>query len=254
MAEVVIVEQPEHASRLRVATRFALILGGALVMAALVGAFAIGQLKRAGDEVTVTGSAKRTVRADLAVWRLDVSAQGQTQAEATRAARDAAARTREFLVRQGFADTSLTIRAPFTNVQNEYINGNATGRILGYQVTQQIEVRSPDVDKVAALAGDLGPLLDLGVPVVGQAPEFLYAKLPEIRGPLLADATRDAKARAEEIVGAVGAGVGRIKAVRVGVFQVTKRNSTEVNDYGMYDTSDREKEITAVVRVTFALD
>ena len=130
----------------------------------------------------------------------------------------------------------------------------ATGRILGYQVTQQIEVRTGDVDKVASLAGDLGGLLDQGVPVVGQAPEYLYAKLPEIRGPLLADATRDAKARAAEIVNAVGADVGRIKAVRVGVFQITKRNSTEVNDYGMYDTSDREKEITAVVRVTFALD
>jgi len=234
-------------------SRGALILGLSIVIAALVGAMAIGQLKRAGDDITVTGSAKRTVQADLAVWRLDVGLQGPTQIDATRAARDGAAKVRAFLIRQGFPETALTVRAPFTMVQNEYINGNATGRILGYQVTQQIEVRTPDVQKVASLAGDLGVLLAEGVPVVAQAPEYLYAKLPEIRGPLLAEATKDAKIRAEEIVGAVGAGVGRLKAVRVGVFQVTKLNSTEVNDYGMYDTSDREKEVTAVVRITFSL-
>ncbi len=235
------------------AVRDSLILGGSIVIAAIVGALAVGQLKRAGDDITVTGSAKQTVQSDLAVWRLDVGVMEPTQIEATRVARDAAAKVRAFLIRQGFPEATLTVRAPFTMVQNEYINGNETGRLIGYRVTQQIEIRTPDVEKVATLAGDVGPLLDEGVPVVGQAPEYLYAKLPDIRGPLLAEATKDAKTRAEEIVGAVGAGVGRVKAVRVGVFQVTKRNSTEVNDYGMYDTSDREKEITAVVRVTFSL-
>ncbi len=236
------------------ATRAAMIMAVALVIAAAIGAYAVGNLKRAGDEIAVTGSAKRAVQADLAVWRLDISGGGQSQAEATRNAQTDAEKTRAFFVAQGFPDSALTLRAPFTMIQNEYINGNPTGRVLGYQVTRQLEVRSADVDKIAALAGDLTGLLDRGVPVVGQPPEYLYAQLPEIRGPLLADATRDAKARAEEIASAVGASVGRIKGVRVGVFQVTRRNSTEVNDYGMYDTSDRQKEITAVVRVTFSLD
>lgn len=234
-------------------SRPALILGMAIVLAALVGAGAVGGLQRANDDITVTGSAKRLVRADLAVWRLDVGRQAGTQAEAARAARDGAEQTRAFLTAQGFPDSSITVRAPFTMVVNEYINGNETGRLLGYRVTQQVEVRSPDVDKVAALAGDLSALLATGVGVVGQAPEYLYAKLPEIRGPLLAEATKDARTRADEILGAVGAKTGRLKAVRVGVFQVTKRNSTEVNDYGMYDTSDRDKEVTGVVRITFAV-
>lgn len=236
------------------ATRAAMIMAAALVVAAAIGAYAVGNLKRAGDEITVTGSAKQAVEADLAVWRLDVTGSGQSQVEATRDAQDGAQKARAFLVARGFPETELTLRAPFTMVQNEYINGNPTGRVLGYQVTRQLEVRSTDVDRVAQLAGDLTGLLEGGLAVVGQPPEYLYAQLPEIRGPLLADATRDAKARAGEIVGAVGASVGRIKGVRVGVFQVTRLNSTEVNDYGMYDTSDRQKEITAVVRVTFALD
>lgn len=235
-------------------SRGAFILGLAIVLAAGIGAMAVASIKRAGDDITVTGSAKRTVQADLAVWQLDVNGQAPTQGDAAREARDGAVRTKAFLVKQGFPDTALVVRAPTTFAMHEYVNGSETGRILGYRVTVQVELRTPDVAKVAALAGDVGALLNEGVPVVAQAPQYLYAKLPELRGPLLAEATRDAKARAEEILKAVDAKVGRIKAVRVGVFQITKRNSTEVNDYGMYDTSDREKEVTSVVRVTFSLD
>ena len=69
-----------------------------------------------------------------------------------------------------------------------------------------------------------------------------------------AAATRDARSRAEEIVTAAGARVGRIKSVNVGVFQVRRRQSVEVSDYGMYDTGDREKDVTGVIRVTFAIE
>jgi len=39
----------------------------------------------------------------------------------------------------------------------------------------------------------------------------------------------------------------------VGVFQITPRNSTDVSDYGINDTSSREKDVTAVVTITFGL-
>ena len=45
-----------------------------------------------------------------------------------------------------------------------------------------------------------------------------------------------------------------MRSVRMGVFQITPRHSTEVSDYGINDTSSLEKDITAVVRVTFAVD
>lgn len=238
-----------HDSRVTAAA----VIGAALLGAALIGGFAVGNLRRAGDQITVTGSATRQVRADRAVWRLDVTTQAPTQLAATRSTAAGAAAVRAWLVERGFADSAVTVRTPFTMVQNEWVNGMETGRILGYRVTQQVEVRTADVDLVASLAGDLTPLLDRSIPVVGQAPEFLFSELASIRGPLLADATRDAQARATEIVTAAGAQVGRIKSVQVGVFQVRPRQSVEVSDYGMYDTSDRDKDVTGVIRVTFAL-
>ena len=55
------------------------------------------------------------------------------------------------------------------------------------------------------------------------------------------------------LVGATGGHLGSVRGVDVGVFQVTAPNSTEVSDYGEYDTSTLRKDVTAVVNVTFAL-
>ena len=44
-----------------------------------------------------------------------------------------------------------------------------------------------------------------------------------------------------------------LRGVNVGVFQVSSPNSTDVSDYGVYDTTTLRKDVTAVVNVTFAL-
>jgi hypothetical protein len=55
------------------------------------------------------------------------------------------------------------------------------------------------------------------------------------------------------IVKATGASLGKLRGVDVGVFQVTSPNSTQVEDYGVYDTSTVDKDVTAVVNVTFGV-
>jgi hypothetical protein len=50
-----------------------------------------------------------------------------------------------------------------------------------------------------------------------------------------------------------GSRSSELRRVSVGVFQITSPNSTEVEDYGVYNTSTLEKDVTAVVNVTFAL-
>ena len=74
-----------------------------------------------------------------------------------------------------------------------------------------------------------------------------------MRPRLLAAATRDAQRRARVLIVASGARLGSLRGVDVGVFQVRSPNSTDVTDYGTYDTSMLRKDVTAVVNVTFAL-
>ncbi|WP_223342668.1 MULTISPECIES: hypothetical protein [unclassified Synechocystis] len=44
-----------------------------------------------------------------------------------------------------------------------------------------------------------------------------------------------------------------VQSAQTGVFQIISRNSTDVSDMGMYSTSAVEKDITAVVSITFSI-
>ena len=44
-----------------------------------------------------------------------------------------------------------------------------------------------------------------------------------------------------------------MRASSLGVYQITPRNSTDVSDYGINDTTSRLKDVTAVVTATFAV-
>src|SRR5438876_791967 len=114
-------------------------------------------------------------------------------------------------------------------------------------------VRSARAREITNVAGRSSELLGEGIPLAAQPPEYVYTRLPELRPQLLAAATKDAQNRGRVIVEATGAHLGKLRGVDVGVFQVTTPNSTQVEDYGVYDTGTLEKDVTAVVNVTFAL-
>ena len=48
--------------------------------------------------------------------------------------------------------------------------------------------------------------------------------------------------------------LGAVRSVRLGVYQITPRNSTDVSGEGILDVSTRDKDVTAVVSVTFAVN
>lgn len=227
----------------------------ALVAAAAVGAGAVRDVKRAGDQLEVTGSARRPIRSDFVVWRLSVSSQAPTLQEAYAGVRGDAERVRAFLGASGLPDSLVTVRPLETQRLNRVLdNGMDSGELVGYRLTQWYDVRSPDVDGITALTQRANELVNQGVPLVSSPPEYLYTRLPEIRTQMLAEATRDARERAAAIAESAGSGIGAVRSARMGVFQITPRNSTEVSDYGINDVSSIEKDITAVVRVTFSLE
>jgi len=71
---------------------------------------------------------------------------------------------------------------------------------------------------------------------------------------MLGQAALDAKARAQQIASSTGNQVGGLRAAEMGVLQITPPDSSEVTGYGVNDTSSLEKDITAVVHMTFSID
>jgi hypothetical protein len=134
----------------------------------------------------------------------------------------------------------------------EYIDGNASGRVLSYEASREVIIRLTDVDKVSALAADLGEVLARGVNIYTNGPEYYLDSLAEIRPELLAEAMIDARSRAESLLGAVDGKVGEVRSVSSGPFQVTARDSTDVESGGYFDTASIDKTVVATVLVEFA--
>jgi hypothetical protein len=226
-----------------------------LVLAALILGSAIVEMRKTTDTITVTGSAKRPIVSDLIVWRGQVSAQAETMQSAYADLQNHTNRVREFLATNKVPETEMSFKSVNTEQIQEYNqNGYSTGRITGYRLTQSFEVRSMRVDAIDQLVTGSNDLISQGVPFMSFQPEYLYTKLADLRIEMLGEATKDATERARTMAQASGSDIGELRSARMGVFQVTQRYSTDVSDYGYYDTSSKEKDITAVVSVSFSLE
>jgi len=203
------------------------------------------------DVLTVTGSAKQRIVSDYVVWTSNVSSQRPTAAAAARDVATWTARVRAFFRAQGVEAAELTLAPVSASVPGSYTTEG--GKVKGYLVERDFEIRSARVAAIAHVAEQSKALLAEGVPLAVDPPEYVYTKLPTLRPKLLAAAMRDAQERAKVLVTASGVKLGHLRGVDVGVFQVTAPNSTDVSDYGTYDTSTLRKDVTAVVNVTFAL-
>jgi len=70
---------------------------------------------------------------------------------------------------------------------------------------------------------------------------------------MLAEAAKDAKTRAERVAASTDSSIGSVRTARMGVLQITPADSNEVSDSGMNDTSSLDKDITAVVNLSFEI-
>ena len=241
------VERRQSILYIAIALILAVALGGGLVK---VGA---GFASRTTNGITMTGSAKTTATADNAVWTLNISLTRPTVADAvTRVGSDVASVTK-YLTNGGIPTSALTLGSVSTYGNEEWVNGNNTGRILNYRASRDVVVRSTDVQLISKLSQEIGTLLQTGVSVNNYGPQYYISTLPDMRPKLLGEALKDAKVRAEAITKAVGGSVGAVQSVKSGVFQVTTPDSTMTQDTGAYDTSSIEKSVTTTVSVTFAV-
>ncbi len=231
------------------------IIVAAVIMSRAIGGglmkIGSGFASRSSDGITVTGTAKTTATADNAVWVLNVSLSSPTVATAVNKVDADVAALSQYLTKGGIPADALTLGAVATFANEEYSNGNATGRILSYRATREVTVRSTDVQLVAKLSQGIGSLLATGINANNYGPQYYISNLPELRPQLMAEAMKDAKVRAEALTKAVGGNIGSLVNVKAGPIQITTPDSTMTADYGAYDTSTIEKTVTATVSVTF---
>jgi hypothetical protein len=231
-----------------------LALAAGLVFAALVFAHAWTRISES-QVINVTGSAHKNVRSDLVVWRANFSADATTLLEAQQKLHADLGKVSAFLTARGlaeFAAAPVQIREITARQRNEEDDTVANVRV-GYRLSQAIVVRSPDVERVPRLAGDSGELLQQGVAFVSEGFEFIYTKAGDAKVEMMAEATKDARSRAEQIATQGGRAIKELRNARMGVVQINPLYSASTSWEGNNDTSSLEKTITATIGATFAM-
>jgi uncharacterized protein len=252
----------EHTVRVKLlgtAAVLALGIGASIVTSTIVVSRSIEQRSkiqaRGAQSIGVKGSARQRVVSDMGVWDISVSGDAPTLQQAYAVLEDGVTRVQKYLGEAGFAPGEVELSAIDTETHYKRdAKGEPTREVGGYTLKRMFTIATPSVQRVQKAAGDVTTLLKEGVRVSSAQPKYSYAKLADLKVQILGDAAKDARTRAEEIVKNTGGRIGAVKDVQMGVMQITRPNSTDVAGYGLYDTTTIEKDITAVVTVTFGVE
>lgn len=210
---------------------------------------------KANETITVTGSAKMDIVSDLGILRGTISSSAFTAQDAFRLLIQQKPALEKFLGEKGFKKEEVVYQTMNNYPTYEYnAQGYSTNRILSYNYSQRFEIRSKDVQLIQKISLELTALIEKGVNVVVDPPEYHYTNLAKIKIEIQAEAAKDAMIRAEKIAAATGGSLGAMRNARMGVLQITPKFSTMISDYGMNDVSSIEKEITSVVNASFEID
>jgi uncharacterized protein len=231
----------------------ALLIAAALV----IGFIAVGRgvsVRGNNTGITVTGEASASVSANQVIWTLTAQEIAPTaQGAVSLVAADV--KSLSAYLRTGGIDVSKLVLSGVSTADNEqYINGNETGKILNYQASRNITVNSDNVYLIQTLSQGIGQVLQTGANITSSGPQYYVSTLQKLRPRLIAAAMRDAKARAVALISATGGSVGSVRSARSGPFQVNAVGSVQVSSGGIYDTTTIRKTVSTTVTVVFDSD
>ena len=211
----------------------------------------IHDAKHTDDTIEITGSARVPIESNLVQWSLTVDGSAATPVDAARRQRRESAAVLAFLRAADIPEQAITPEVVRSETETTRIDKRHTRTT--YHVYQGFDVSTAAIDRVEGAATRIGDLLERGVTVSAEPLAYVSTDLDQAKLEALRAAVAEAKRRAEILVGGLGGKLGRMRATSLGVYQITPRNSTEVSDYGVNDTSSRLKDVRAVVSARFAV-
>jgi uncharacterized protein len=237
------------------ADRTTIISAGLIALGIAFAGFSAGQSlvhSRLGFRtVTVKGLSERPVKADLGFWPISFKATGESLEEARQGLTASEAAVTAFLTARGFPATSF-------QVQNISVEDKLANSYSGYTgprfvLTENLLVKTNDVDKLAETARNTGDLLKGGVVFASEGgsngPSFQFTGLNDMKGALLTEATQRAREAADKFAKESGAKVGAIQNANQGIIEVNP--AVEIPD----SPPDRQidKKVRVVTTITYFL-
>lgn len=235
-------------------SNFGLVCVGLCVAAgmAVAGYFVSQTLYRSKVAVNIAevkGLAERRVQADRAGWTVGYRLAAREQAripELYQQAERAQQRIVDVLHESGFAEAEITpdvVQYEYRELRDDSQQVVERTHVLEGSVT----VETDKVGQIAPARVKVNRLITEGIQVSSDAPKYYFTKLNDIKPDMLSEATRNARAAANEFAANAGVRTGGIRSARQGGFQVRDVGA----DYG--DTGRIDKEVRVVTTITFYL-
>jgi len=244
----------ESKNRMAVYVIIAIIIMAGIVAAAMVLGDGIAKIKGEENKIIVTGSAKQEITSDLIVWTGSFSAKSPALQDAYTKLETDKNKVLDYLKKQGVPEDKIVFSSINTNTYYIVLpSGQYTSDVDYYELNQTVTISSEEIDKITEISRNVTELINEGIQFQSYAPQYMFTKIADMKVTMLAEATKDARKRAEMIAENAGNKLGRLKYADMGVIQITPRYSNEVSDYGMNDTYSLEKEITAIVHCEFEI-
>lgn len=214
--------------------------------------------------MSVTGSARKSIISDRVQWSGRIVAKDQDLKAAFDKLSKSADLVVSYIESSGLPRDEITLSS--INTDRKYVQkvlfqpeqgSNAqpvivnTDNVETYTLTQFISVSSGDMAKVPMVARNVTSLIKDGVEIDSFSPSYLYTKLSELKIDMIAEATKDATQRAEQIVNNANGRLGKLVEARLGVMQINPKGVTATSAEGNNDTTSYEKDIISVVNVRF---
>ena len=234
----------------------ATIVSIGLFLAAVAVGIAFYQTKKPQKTVSVVGLVEKDFTSDLIVWEFNYSAESSDMKDAYSKLKEQNEVVKAYLKNANIDEKEIDFKKITTNpTYNSYYDerGNWRQTQTGYEARQVVRIESRDIEKIEALTRDIAELYDKNIMINNDNPEYYYTKLSDLKMQMLAEASQDAKNRAETITKNAGAKLGDLKSANMGVFQITKPNSSE-EEYtwgGAFNTSSKEKRASINMRLTY---
>ena len=194
------------------------IIGGVLLIFALLCFFAARDFSKQQSYVEVKGLSEKIVKADVAIWSLNFEVKSNNIDLLYSDIEKNILVIKTFLKEKGFEDSEINV-APVNIYQDTYKDA-----LFRYNSNTQLSVYTKKVDLVRSASKDTLLLVKKGVTLNQNSINFEFSDINSVKPEMLTEAIKNAKDTAAQFAKESGSSLGSVSRGNQGVFDISDKD------------------------------
>jgi len=224
-----------------------------IALSLVIAGFFVGNMHKTGKKydryVQVKGLSQRELKADLAVWPINITLTANDLRSLKSAIEKQNNEVYSFFIAQGFDKDELTKGS--TNISDSHAdmyNRNFQNKEFRYLAKSEFTVRTNDIDKLQTALSESLELMSKGILLGSKNTwrpiEYIFTGLNELKPSMIEEATKNAREVAEKFARDSESRVGEIRMARQGLFTINDRdeNTPQIKIVRVVSTIDFQLE------------